>query len=1316
MRHTQKILPRFSVVATFVASALTFGANANSFTTVPMEVGPGLMKQFSKNKNQQTLAEKQFPTYYIVQLEDAPLSTYSGGVKGYAPTARSVYGKDKLELQSTQAKAYQHYLSSRQQAMVSNLKAQFPGLQLQRNLQLAMNGLVVSVPGKVDIKTQLEAMPGVKKVYEHELFYTQMDSSNTLINSPELWAKLGDQNSAGKGVKVAIIDGGIRPEHPMFASNGHVRPAGLSENDYCATVDESFCNDKLVLARYYPPTFTVNENEYISPRDMGGHGTHVAGTAVGNPVSGVYDNVEVDVSGVAPGATLMVYKALFQNPEGRGSGSNVMLVSALEDAIADGADVINNSWGGGAGGNPANSVYTPIFEAAEAAGVVVVTAAGNDGSGAMTIGCPGCAEPGITVASTQTGRTFGHIVQASGITDIAAIPGAGEFSITEDITALLVPTAEVAPANIEGCNAFDADSLVDKIVLLPRGVCAFSDKAANAEAAGAVGMILYNNQPGVISMSMPGITLPSVSILQEDGAEILAAWKAGDEATISKAQKLFDQAAVDAMSDFSSRGPNGNSSFLKPDIAAPGSDILSAAVAQDQTFATMSGTSMASPHVAGAAALLLQQRPDLDAIQVKSVLMTSSNPAVKLEDLETEATPFARGAGRLDVAAASNTAIAFDKASLVSNGCAFSCSFSRVVTNLMPENGNWQGHVEFANDAISAELSVDELTLDANGTASFSLKVNTAYAEAGWQFGQVVWTDTSGKYAPAHLPVVVMAKRSDDSQLASTMLMAEDISAGLPFSMRSTGGHLGARDTVDFTVRIPEGAVLNTDSVEINETRATRNGFSIEPSGRSMGWAGSMTGVLAGTSLTSSSFPGAGLSLVDLGVDDFALPCEAGCDEVAFNYPIGNFGGFIWNGQQVNTITISDNGFITAAVQSTDGSWLNQELPNVTSPNAVIAPLWADYAIGGADGGRILYNIVSDGINDWFVWEWNDIREFNSSTGDRYTFSVWIKLGTDEVYMNYPSISSPIAQATVGIEDISGTLGTSRYYNGQGTSPVSGQALRALITPAQPASVSIDYDLVAPFGKAEAINSVVVRGESVEIDVSERFTTQATLLSHVTTRTSTQTYEATQPLTVSAVGDAFTVKVVSQPKYGTVTFGTLADTESNATAASLKMIYTPGPVAANEEPFTSDSFSYLIEDEAGGTSTEASVTIAVEEPNTAPVAAASATPVRAHAAALVTLSAAASTDAEGDDLSFSWKQTSGQSVSLRNSNTAAASFTAPRLSSDAVLTFEVSVSDGKLTNTTTTSVTVMKESKGGGSFGWFTLLMLPLLLLRRKRA
>ncbi len=129
---------------------------------------------------------------------------------------------------------------------------------------------------------------------------------------------------------------------------------------------------------------------------------------------------------MAPGAYLMAYKALFQvfRADGTvtGSGSNVMLLEALDWAVKDGADVINNSWGGGAGGDPAASPYQESFLAAEAAGVVVVTAAGNDGPGAKTIGCPSCIESGISVASTTHGRYFANKVTAGG-EDFLAIAG-----------------------------------------------------------------------------------------------------------------------------------------------------------------------------------------------------------------------------------------------------------------------------------------------------------------------------------------------------------------------------------------------------------------------------------------------------------------------------------------------------------------------------------------------------------------------------------------------------------------------------------------------------------------------------------------------------------------------------------------------------------------------------------------------------------------------------------------------------------------------------------------------------------------------------
>lgn len=1311
--------PRISTIAAVVASALSFGAIANGFTEVPMDVGPSVVKQYKKEKPSvlEAALEQQFPTYYIIQLEDSPLATYSGDVKGFAPTAKSAYNESKLALNTVQAQAYGQYLSTKQREVLGALQSKFPQLQVERSLQITLNGFIVTHPGKVDIKEQLSAIPGVKKVFAHEVYEAQMDTSNTLIKTESAWSLLGGKSVAGKGIKVAIIDGGINADHPMFAANGHERPAGLPQTDYCATIDESFCNDKLVIARYYTPTFAVHPSEHISPRDFGGHGTHVAGTAVGNEISGSYNDVPVTLSGVAPGATLMVYKALFQTPAGRGSGSNMMLVGALEDAVADGADVINNSWGGGPGGNPADSVYTPIFTAAEAAGVMIVTAAGNDGPGATTVGCPGCIEAGITVASTQTGRTFGVEVTAPGLESAAsALPGSGDFKLTADITGALLPSSVAAATNLEGCTAFPADTFKDKIAMIPRGTCSFSIKADNAKAAGATALIVYNNQAGVISMSMPGVTLPSVSITQTAGDAILDAWEEGATVTISAVKQLINPANVDAMSDFSSRGPNGDSSFLKPEIAAPGSDILSASAVPGETFYINSGTSMASPHVAGAAALLRQHRPELDAFQIKSILMTSSNSAVKKEDAVTEATPFDRGAGRLDLEAATKTAIAFDKASIVSTGCAVTCTFERVITNLMPEDGEWEGVVEFSNSDVTGEISTPTVSLAADGSASFVVTANVAYADAGWQFGQVIWTDTSGKYAKAHLPIAIMAKQSDDSQLASTMLISDEIKGGTPFEMQSAGGHSGANEFINFTVRIPEQATVDPASVSLTESRANRTGFSIAPNGRTMAWAGSMSGVAASATLTNATFLGQGLSLTQFS-GTASLPCSAVCDEVNYTFAIGNYGGFTYKGQQVSTITMSDNGFIAAATQSTQGAWANQQLPSVSTPNAVIAPLWSDYAVGGSYGGNILYNILTDAQdNDWFVIEWNNVQEYDSPTGNRYTFAVWIKLGTDEVYLNYLTVPALPAAATVGVEDITGTLGTSYYYNGQGSVPTAGQALRARLTSATAAKVTVDYELTAPFGQAEALTTEVTHGESVRLNLAGKFETSSTLLSHVTTSSNAGTYNAAVPLHISSVA-GYTAKIVTAPTQGTVTVVT--ETTADGEEAGLVLVYTPTevtPTAENPLP-TTDSFTYQIEDAEGATSSTATVSVTLKAPNVAPVAAASASVSRANVGETVTLSAAQSTDANGDTLSYVWTQTSGPSVTLTNANAVSATFNAPALGADATLAFTVTVSDGQLSSTATASVAVAAEpKKSSGSLGFLmTLLALPLALLRRRK-
>ena len=314
----------------------------------------------------------------IVQLEDPPLALYDGRVVGLKSTRPSLDGRRKLDMKSQAAVAYRAYLAERHAAFGRSLTKAMPRLKVNQTYDVVFNGLSVAVdPEMVDV---IAAMPGVKKIYPDKLYYMTMDASLSLVNAPAFWAEFGGRDNAGAGIKVAIVDGGIRPENPMFDGTNFSFPAGYPlADDYCGSVDPGFCNGKLIAARHFR-SVALHPSEHDSPLGFNGHGTHVAGTAVGNFVAGATgsDGVPEDISGVAPAAWLMVYKALWWNGT-TGSGSSTDLIAAVNAAVADGADVINNSWGGGGGEAPEDDVFGPTFDAANAAGVLSVVAAGNSG-------------------------------------------------------------------------------------------------------------------------------------------------------------------------------------------------------------------------------------------------------------------------------------------------------------------------------------------------------------------------------------------------------------------------------------------------------------------------------------------------------------------------------------------------------------------------------------------------------------------------------------------------------------------------------------------------------------------------------------------------------------------------------------------------------------------------------------------------------------------------------------------------------------------------------------------------------------------------
>jgi minor extracellular serine protease Vpr len=1297
VRKLSRATAVFALASVFAAQAAT----AANLTPVPMTVGPEQVRAAGPVDKRTSNAVQQISSYYIVQLQDPPLALYEGGVAGLSATRPSVLGQERLDLQSDRVRDYGAFLQQRQSEFVNQLQARIPGAQVERRLSVTMNGLVIRHAGQVDLAEQLRSLPGVKQVFENEFHYLHMDASLPLINAPVVWERLGSQDRAGDGIKVAIIDSGIRPEHPMFLSNGHTRPSGLPSDDYCSTVDPSFCNDKLALARFYAPTFPVLPDENISPLDFNGHGTHVAGTAVGNPVTASFNGIELNISGVAPGATLMIYRAFYQTETSSGTSTDVQLIPALEDAVADGAHVINNSWGGGAGGNPANSPYAAVFAAAEAAGVLMVTSAGNSGPGARTVSCPACIESGLAVANTQTGRLFRNVVDAAGVEGIIGEIGIGDFEITAPISGPLMPVFTVSPGNELACDPLPAGSLEGHIALVSRGVCAFTTKANNIQAAGGIAMILWNNQPGPIVMSMPGATLPSVSILLDDGVRILEALEAsGGVGTgqISETKAINVAAQVDIMAASSSRGPNGDTSFLKPDVAAPGTDILSAYPPPGGPYNAISGTSMASPHVAGAAALLRQLYPELNAFELKSMLITSANPDVRTENAVDPATPFDRGSGRLDISAAANTAITFDKASAASPGCVLDCAFPRSATSQAAEAVTWNGTVSFTSPDITGSLDAATLELAAGGTVGFTITVDTRYAEPGWHFGEVLWRDASGTYPDARMPIAILAAQTDDEQVVSTTPEASEVVVGEPLNIRSRAGFAGTPvQPYTFTVLMPEGTALVEDSLSATSNLATQFGFSIAPNLGSFAWAGTVNQFAPVASVTPVSFPYAGLSLTAFGSP--SLPCEAGCDEVVFELALGGF-GFIHNGEPVSVISITENGFITASAPNFQLSFINQNLPDPEVPNNVIAPLWTDLEVGGAAGGAIYYNVLFDGVDNWLILEWNDVYLWGLPDGPRFTFSIWIKVGTDEIYYNYLDIPVQLNFATVGIEDVAGAAGTSAYFNGTGTYPATGEVWQALLQPGDPGFVEFEYDVVAEtFGAASDTSASTTRNGSVTVDLSEQFTTSlGDSFSLATVDSPKGEFRAVAPVLIVADGEVG-LQIVDEPANGTL----------SPAEAEFNFVYTPTPGF-----FGTDSFSFQAVDDGGNVTNVATVNVSVV--NRPPVAQASG-PLQVRGKAVVTLSAAGSSDPDGDALTYSWAQTGGTPVTLSGGNTATPNFTAPN--TDGPLTFRVTVSDGDLSSTASVSVNVKKRSSDTkwyeGSFGTFlALLGLCVAWVRRR--
>jgi subtilisin family serine protease len=531
-----------------------------------------------------------------------------------------------------------------------------------------------------DEAVKLSKTSGVKSVEPSEVQH--QDTVDTprflgLSGKGGAWQQAGGIDKAGDGVIIGMIDSGFVPERASFAPMKTTRQSDAlvakKWKDTCQAGEEApvACNNKVIGARYFDKGIGNRPipEEFKSPRDYGGHGTHTASTAAGNY------GVDMSVlgrdygkgSGIAPHARLAIYKVLWAvDQTGGGSGTDADIVAGIDAAVADGVDVINYSISG-SGSTYVNATGLAFLRAAKA-GVFVATSAGNTGPGVSTVGKT---YPWVT---TVANGTHDRDIQTTvTLGNGKSYTGAGIGAGTPQAPVILAKDAGLEGANQTNlvlCQAgtLDPAKVKGKIVVCDRGVNARVDKSLQVKNAGGVGMILLNLTPGTLDSDLHSV--PTVHLDDKAAPEIKAyvGGTASPTATISAGTPV--RVVAPKVASSSSRGPSpaGNGDLLKPDIMAPGTNVLAATTAFSAAggqYAFMSGTSMASPHIAGAAAVLKGKHPDWSPMAIKSALLTTgtdkdtSGKPIQ-NDSGSPATPFGYGAGLVQPKDAMDPGLVYD--------------------------------------------------------------------------------------------------------------------------------------------------------------------------------------------------------------------------------------------------------------------------------------------------------------------------------------------------------------------------------------------------------------------------------------------------------------------------------------------------------------------------------------------------------------------------------------------------------------------------------------------------------------------------------
>jgi uncharacterized repeat protein (TIGR01451 family) len=1000
------------------------------------------------------------PRVYIVRLQDPPLASYRGAIAGLAATNPREIGQVRLDSGSRASLAYRQYLTRQQEQFTATMQARLGReVEVLFRYQVATNGLAVRlVPGEAQA---LASLPGVVSVQPERMRYPSTDAGPAWIGAPGLWdgsATGGLPGSQGEGIIIGVLDTGINFDHPSFADVGgdgynHTNPLGSGNYlGWCNPANPNYdpsvhkCNDKLIGAW----DFTLDGNK---GEDTDGHGTHTASTAGGNhtqaTISAPTMTVVRDISGVAPHANIVAYDVCV--PAGC---PYTAILAAIDQAVTDGVDVINFSIGGGAS-DPWTDDDSLAFLAARDAGIFVAVSAGNEGPGASTISSPANAPWLLALgASTHNRRFVNALVGMSG-GDSPPADMQGE-SITAGYGPHLIVHAKTE--NDALClDPFPAGTWIQgEIVVCDRGINARTAKAENVKAGGAGGFVLANTAVDGEALSADAYALPGVH-LGYTSSQILRTWlDSGTGLMAAIAGTTVDVAFSngDIMASFSSRGPNVPvPGILKPDVAAPGVAIVAGSM-NGIEFASMSGTSMASPHAAGAAALLKALHPGWTPAEIQSAMMTTASTANMLqEDGVTPAAPFDYGAGRIDLGQASRAALVLDETlagyqagnpglggdpgrlnlpSMANGDCRDSCSWLRTVESVLPMPATWTATIVGAPPGLSITVAPSSFTLPPGARISLGVTANTTTFNAardgmdGWGFA---WLELTTPGQPAQrLPIAVRKSYASAPELLTKEASALTAQAGELVSYTVTLRNL---DSIANSYSLVDSLPLGVEYVAGSAT----GGLIYNPTTRQLTWNGQIAPRTINYTITPVS-PLPYLNLADWGAPGIcATYFPTDCDDKAIVWGLGTE-RYTFYGETMDTIVQSSNEMLFGL----DG-WLglacpacNQFLPQPVEINQIMAGLWRNGRPGITGGGEFYAGFMTGVLNnpedEVFYANWHDVEQRGApAITARHAIAVVLD-GQSEpagrIYYIYANITGNLAPYgyTVGVEDKHGERGT----------------------------------------------------------------------------------------------------------------------------------------------------------------------------------------------------------------------------------------------------------------------------------------------------